>query len=326
MGKKASLRTAKAPKAGGAALGAPDGGVPVVGAREPCPCGSGRRYKACHGRTANAPEQVVARPFEGLPGECDWVALREIVPSATAPLRLADAEAQGERAITLATVLPMAWPALTRGDGDILLALQVPGTPADPSREMAVALQAALAADAGTPVAAAESDPQSPRLQDLLDTSAPLDVTVYDGFDFWLDGAEVTPQVQESMERANAAVIPTRRLESVEAAYWCRMRDRNHLRWVQPYDEEPMLDALARLRAAGADTLGEGTRFVGSFRALGLLVPVWDLPSELEAGAVEEPAAAYAERLADALADTTPLTPEQRRARAGLQTRQITLR
>ena len=80
MGNKATRRrTAGTPAA--------DGEVPVVGAREPCPCGSGRRYKACHGRAAGqAAEAFVARPFEGLAGECDWVAMREIVPAATAPL------------------------------------------------------------------------------------------------------------------------------------------------------------------------------------------------------------------------------------------------
>jgi Family of unknown function (DUF5926)/SEC-C motif len=68
-----------------------DGEVPVVGAREPCPCGSGRRYKACHGRAAShAATELVHRPFEGLPGECDWVALRELVPAATATLRTPD--------------------------------------------------------------------------------------------------------------------------------------------------------------------------------------------------------------------------------------------
>lgn len=47
-----------------------DGEVPVVGAREPCPCGSGRRYKACHGRAAaQAATELVHRPFEGLAGE-----------------------------------------------------------------------------------------------------------------------------------------------------------------------------------------------------------------------------------------------------------------
>ena len=63
--------------------------VPVVGMREPCPCGSGRRYKACHGRAAaHRGQHLVTRPFQGLASECDWVALREIVPAATAPLTL----------------------------------------------------------------------------------------------------------------------------------------------------------------------------------------------------------------------------------------------
>ena len=30
-------------------VGAPAGGVPVVGRNEPCPCGSGKKYKKCHG-------------------------------------------------------------------------------------------------------------------------------------------------------------------------------------------------------------------------------------------------------------------------------------
>ena len=84
-----------------------DADVPVVGLREPCPCGSGRRYKACHGRElAAAGEALVRRPFEGLRGEGDWIAMREIVPSATVALTLAGehAEALGDRAVTVATV------------------------------------------------------------------------------------------------------------------------------------------------------------------------------------------------------------------------------
>ena len=70
---------------GGVALADAPAEIPVVGAREPCPCGSGRRYKACHGRVQRAEAvRLVARPFEGLPGEADWVAMREIVPAATA--------------------------------------------------------------------------------------------------------------------------------------------------------------------------------------------------------------------------------------------------
>ncbi|MGH8939774.1 MAG: DUF5926 family protein, partial [Actinomycetes bacterium] len=82
----------------------------------------------------------------------------------------------------------------------------------------------------------------------------------------------------------------------------------------------------ARLHAAGADRLDGDGRYVGSFRALGLLVPVWDLAPGTPAEAVEEPAAAFAARLADAVADRGPLDPAQRRARAGLASRQITLR
>lgn len=65
----------------------PDSDVPVVGPREPCPCGSGRRYKACHGRPARAAAtHFVARPFAGLADEGDWVALREFVPAGLARL------------------------------------------------------------------------------------------------------------------------------------------------------------------------------------------------------------------------------------------------
>ena len=99
-----------------AILEAAPGDIPVVGGREPCPCGSGRRYKACHGLLGRAEAtRLVARPFEGLVGECDWVALREIVPAATAGARIRAEHGGAE--VTVATVLPMAWPALRRADG-----------------------------------------------------------------------------------------------------------------------------------------------------------------------------------------------------------------
>ena len=57
----------------------------------------------------------VARPFEGLPGECDLVAMREFVPAATAPLT---PSSDGRpRPCSSATLLPMAAPALVREDG-----------------------------------------------------------------------------------------------------------------------------------------------------------------------------------------------------------------
>jgi hypothetical protein len=92
-----------------------------------------------------------------------------------------------------------------------------------------------------------------------------------------------------------------------------------------PHAEEELLDALARLAAVDEAGLGEGTKLVGSFRAHGLTVPVWDLPSAMSAEDCEKPAAAFVERLAGALAQNTPLTVQERRARAGLVNRQVTL-
>lgn len=300
--------------------------VPAVAPREPCPCGSGRRYKACHGRDAGvAVERFVTRPFEGLAGECDWVALREIVPAATAGLTLTGEHA--DRVVVVATVLPMAMPALVRETGEVYVGLQVPGGSGDASRDCADALLRALAAEPGTPIGPGPLPGPGPRLQDLLDPGRPLDVQVHEGFDFWLEGVqERSAEVTASMERANEAALPTARLTSVQAAYWCRVRDREHLRWVLPYDEDALLDALARLHVAGADGLGEGTRYVGSFRAHGLGVPVWDVPSGTSAAALEEPAVALGGRLGEALADGSALTGAQRRARAGLSGRQFTLR
>ncbi|MFF8843560.1 DUF5926 family protein [Streptomyces sp. NPDC015127] len=326
MAKKRPQTKATKPQTKTGATGV-DEPVPVVGAREPCPCGSGRRYKACHGRAAaHAVTELVQRPFEGLPGECDWVALRELVPAATAELTLKDGLPEGVPSVTLATVLPMAWPALRRDDGSVLLALQNDTPSGDLSRDLAGTLRRALAAEPGTPVTT--GGPGSDvRLQDLLDPEAAFVPVVHSGFEFWVpDSAEqASPEVAASLERANAAAIPTVKLPGVEAAYWCETPEKNHLRWVMPHPEEQLLDALARLHAAGASSLGEGTRLVGSFRAHGLMVPVWDLPSSMGAKECETPAAEFAERLAGALESDTPLTPEERRARGGLTNRQVTL-
>ncbi|MGW9027798.1 DUF5926 family protein [Streptomyces sp. NPDC055722] len=304
-----------------------DAEIPVVGAREPCPCGSGRRYKACHGRAAaHAATELVQRPFEGLHSECDWVALRELVPAATVELKLRDELPEGVPSVTLATVLPMAWPALRRDDGSVLLGLQNDTASGDISRDLADVLERALTAAPGSPVQARRAPAGGPRLQDLLDPQGAFEPVVHSGFEFWVPDVEnATPEVTASLERANEAAIPTVKLKGVDSAYWCETLEKNHLRWVMPHPEERLLDALARLHAAGRSSLGEGTRLVGSFRAHGLTVPVWDLPSEMSAEDVEKPAAEFAERLADALASDAPLTADERRARGGLTNRQVTL-
>ncbi|CAM5299867.1 hypothetical protein SALBM135S_01795 [Streptomyces alboniger] len=142
---------------------------------------------------------------------------------------------------------------------------------------------------------------EGPRLQDLLAPEGPFEPAVHAGFEFWVPDAEnATPEVSASLERANAAALPTVRLTGVDAAYWCETPEKNHLRWVMPHDEERLLDALARLHAAGTSSLGEGTRLVGSFpRARSDRAGV-DLPSGVGADDVEKPAAEFAERLARA--------------------------
>lgn len=317
----------KRPQTKGARPQLTDGEVPVVGAREPCPCGSGRRYKACHGRAAaQAVTELVQRPFEGLPGECDWVALRELVPAATVELHLRGGLPEGVPSVTLATVLPMAWPALRRDDGSVLMGLQNDTASGDISRDLADTLAAALIATPGTPVQGRRAPADGPRLQDVLDPEGTFEPVVHSGFEFWVpDTDNASAEVTASLERANAAAIPTVKLTGVDAAYWCEAPDKNHLRWVMPHPEEKLLDALARLHAAGRSSLGEDTRLVGSFRAHGLIVPVWDLPSGMSAEDIEKPAAEFAERLTTALASDEPLSADERRARGGLTNRQVTL-
>ncbi|HEY4630597.1 MAG TPA: DUF5926 family protein, partial [Blastococcus sp.] len=160
-----------------------------------------------------------------------------------------------------------------------------------------------------------------------LDLSAPFEVTVHDDFGFWLEGADPSAAAMAALEHANEAILPTVRLAGLDAAYWVRPgNERAHLRWVRPEPEEKLLDALARLSAAEQILLGDGTRYAGAFRALGLVVPVWDLPADTPAEDWIEPATAFRTRLEQALTVTEPLTSDERRARAGLISRQITLR
>ncbi|MEJ3742418.1 DUF5926 family protein [Actinomycetes bacterium KLBMP 9797] len=270
----------------------------------------------------------VPRPFEGLADEPEWIALRELVPAASALLRLSPelVEQYGERPVTLATVLPMAWPAMTKPDGRIFVGLQRHVQSGDVSRDLAVAIRCALETKPGGAVAVPALPGQGERLQDILVDGA-LDITMHDTFEFWLDDdAADDPNVKASLERANASIYPTVRLAAAPAAYWCRVPEKGHVRWVLPDEEDDALNALARLGGAGELRLGEATKFAGMFRAHGRLVPVWDIPGGPEAAEWEAPLADFAKRYGDALADTSPLDSAARRAKQGLLGRQLTLR
>lgn len=301
-----------------------EGEIPEVPGRQPCPCGSGKRYKQCHGLSrAHASTALTERPFKGLPGEADWVALREIVPAASAEQQTRDGIP-----VAISTVLPMGFAAIHRSDGAAALGLQQRTGSGDPSRDLAAALTTALDGEPGTPVFPVTSQPGAPTLQDVLDPGQPFRVTLHASYSYWVDAgiAEEGDIDQQRLRQADESMIPTERLASVDAAYWCVIGERTHLRWVLSGDEDPTLDGIARLHARGESGLGEGTRYLGAFRSCGLLVPVWDLVPGAQPDDVEDDAARFAARLAEASADTTPLTVDERRARAGVVSRQLTLR
>src|SRR5690625_2504508 len=89
----------------------------------------GKKSRRRRESVAKKPKRVeipyVERPFEGLPGETDWVSMREIIPAATATARLT-AEHGGEDVLVV-TMLPEMWPAMRRSDGRLLVALQTAG-------------------------------------------------------------------------------------------------------------------------------------------------------------------------------------------------------
>jgi hypothetical protein len=275
----------------------------------------------------SSPNDFVLRPFEGLPGEPDWVAFREIVPAATGTARTTTK--YGGKDVAVVTMLPGGYAAMHRPDGTILLAVQGALSAADLSRDLAGALLEAIDADPGTAIMATPR-PEGPRLQDVLDAAVPFEVAVQDDYEFWVDAtAERTDEMRESLAEAADSTIPTVRLTSVEHAYWCDM-GKQFLRWVRTEDEDDVVAGLARLHAKRESALkladGGEARFLGMFRAAGLVVPVWELPQGTEAADVEAPAAALGERLASALAVDAALDANERRARAGIVSRQVTLR
>jgi hypothetical protein len=206
----------------------------------------------------------------------------------------------------------------------VWLGLQVQHHFGDPSRDLGAVLTSALDAEPGV-VGLTDPPGPGPRLQDLV-TDKSLDITVHDDFGYWVSDVDDRETAEAMIEQANASATPTARLTSVEAAYWTDVGSKEHLRWVMPEPEDRLLDALARLHAAGKDELAPGSRLVGMFRAHGLLAPVWDLEIGTGAEALEEPAARFAADLAEALADDSDLTTEQRAARSGLANRQVTIR
>ena len=100
-----------------------------------------------------------------------------------------------------------------------------------PERHRLVVCRSFLAAEPGHPVlTAAQVTVDSPRLQDVLTADAAFEVTVHEGFDFWVEGQELEGDAAASLERANETVVPTTKMAALPPAYWVRIGDRAH-RW-----------------------------------------------------------------------------------------------
>lgn len=296
--------------------------------------GKASRRKGKENRVVKDPSQqpapFVARPFEGLPNETDWVAMREVIPSATAPIKYT-VDGQ-EYEATIASILPMAWPGLRRENGELMIAMQTGATSGDASRDIAAALIGVTQLEDGQPLPASPRvSAATPRLQDIV-TSTSFDVTLHEDFRFWVpEDQELSNEAEISLEDASAEIAPTAKIDGLDSAYWCLIGTRGFIRWVLPESEEVATDALARLLAADearlADNEDEG-RLLGAFRAGGVLTPVWEVTTTKLADAQADAMKAMAKKYADAVAslEKTPLTADERRARNGLISRQITLR
>lgn len=251
--------------------------------------------------------------------------MRQLIPAATMAAKTT--KEHGGVDVELATILPMTWPAVRRTDGSVTLGIQSTLPGGDLSRGLGQALIQALAYEPGTAVPAVTLTEDSPRLQDVLDLSGDFAITVHDTFEFWIDAdVERTGQIEQALQQANEAIMHTVAIEGLEHAYWVDAGAKEHLRWVLDADEDRVIDAVARLHARRESGIGEGTRYVGSFRAEGMTIPVWDLPKGFGPEGVEKEAKALAERFREALESTEPLTAMERRARGGIVARQVTLR
>ena len=90
------------------------------------------------GQSRAKPAPFERRPFQGLAGETDWVALREILPAATAVVTVRPEHVPDgvTSEVTVATVLPLAWPGLHRADGTVLIGTQSGNASGDASRDL----------------------------------------------------------------------------------------------------------------------------------------------------------------------------------------------
>ena len=163
------------------------------------------------------------------------------------------------------------------------------------------------------------ADGNEPELTNLLDPKADEEIIVEQDFNWWLtEEHQDNPQVAATLRRANDSVLPSEKVRAdiKGAAWWIDPGERAHIRWVRPEDENELLNALARVHAAGELNLGEGSKFAGVFRTHGVMVPVWDLDNSWEPQTWQKGLEALDKKIAEALAnDSGRFSPEEQKAK-----------
>lgn len=290
---------------------------------------SRRKKVARKNRTFRPPIMPVARPFEGFEGEATLVAMRELLPAATLPATTT--VEYGACDFSFVTLLPDAAPAMVRADGAVLVALQTRSHSGDAAHDLGVALQAAL--DLKERVDAGEAEPSivrvdvrdpGPRIVDMVNTLG--DLVIEEDLGFWMaPDADDDEDVRAAIAETAKELVPTKQVPGVDDTYWHDM-EKIFVRWVRSEDESQLFTALARLQVTDQLTLGHDSRFIGAFRALGLSIPVFEFPQRVEPEDLTEAVQELEKNVCAALAVTDSLTDDERRVRAGLVSRQVSLR
>lgn len=296
---------------------------------EQLPEGMSRRQAKLAARAAErAKLQKDPRPYDGFAMEADLIALQEFVPSAHFT-----PEVKGiDRKVSIVSVLPGAVAALLRSaedGGDAYVALQTQHRGNNPHRDLAFVLNWVKSAEPGQSLEVGIADGSEPELTEFLDKSTQEDITVSQDFNWWLTEAQQgNPQVMATLQRANDSVLPSHRVDAdiKGAAWWIDPGEKAHIRWVRQEDEFELLNALARLHAAGELHLGEGSKFAGVFRTHGVLVPVWDLDNTREYGAWTAGLEALDKKLDAALGNSEALTADEQKAKQTIISREVTIR
>lgn len=295
---------------------------------EDLPEGMSRRQAKLAARAAE--REALAgdpRPYKGFAAEADLIAMQEFVPAATAALDV------NGTPVTLATVLPGASAGLVRSadeGGERLVALQVQSHSGHPARDLAYALNWAVNAQPGETLGSTAADGSQPELSALIDASSPLDITEHTDFNWWFPaGAGMNPQIAQALQRANDAIIPSTKVDAdvPGSVWWVNPGGgKAHIRWIRPEDDErALLNALARVAARGELNLGDGTKFAGTFRTHGLLVPVFDLDPSVSADSYGEALAAVNEAIEKEYSNSAQLTADERKQLENIKSRQVTI-